>query len=96
MTVTGNPSLGLERQLGGRVTVELPDLARLEPLVKQPIGGKVAATADLGGTVEAPSVALDATGETIRFADQTVDRLGLRGNVAGPVQAPGRQPQPDG
>ena len=33
-------------------------------------------------------MALDATGETIRFADQTIDRVNLRGNVAGPLQAP--------
>lgn len=88
ITVTGNPSLGLERQLGGRVTVELPDLARLEPVAKQPLGGRVAATADLGGTLDAPSLRLDASGEAVRLAGQTIDRLGLRGSLAGPPAAP--------
>src|SRR3954447_5029846 len=36
LTVSGDPKLGLDRKLGGTVTAELPDLARLEPVVKQP------------------------------------------------------------
>ena len=88
LTVSGDPKLGLDRKLGGTVTAELPDLAKLEPVVKQPIAGRLTAKAGLGGTLDAPAVNLDATADALRFGTQTVDRLRLTGTSAGPVQSP--------
>src|SRR4051794_7334673 len=88
LTVSGDPKLGLDRKLGGTVTAELPDLAKLEPVTKQPTAGRLTAKADLGGTLDAPAVKLDATADALRFGTQTVDRLRLTGTSAGPVQTP--------
>ncbi|HEX8374935.1 MAG TPA: hypothetical protein VF606_07120, partial [Geminicoccaceae bacterium] len=87
VTLAGNPTLGLNRELGGGLTLELPDLSRLEPALKQPVGGRLTAKAGLGGTLDAPAVTLDASGDALRFGEELIDRATLVGRAAGPVDA---------
>lgn len=85
VALTGDPRLGPAGDLAGRLTLTLPDLSRLERAAGQPTGGRVTAHADLGGTLAAPSVTLDAVGEALRLGAQGADRLTLAGRVAGPA-----------
>jgi translocation and assembly module TamB len=85
VSLAGNPTLGLDRKLGGGLTLDLPDLSRLEPALKQPVGGRLTAKAGLGGTLDAPALTLDAAGDALRFGEELIDRVTLAGRAAGPV-----------
>ena len=63
--------------LTGDVTLDLPRLAALETLAGTDLAGGLRADATLGGTVSAPTVRLQATGENLAAAGQVLGRLGL-------------------
>lgn len=84
----GDPRYGLaDQSLGGGIRVSLPELRRLEAVASQPLAGSLALQADLGGTVEQPTVTLDGTVQDLAVAGQSFDRITLEANAAGPADA---------
>ena len=89
LRLEGNPRLGLaDHSLGGELRLTVPDLKPLQAALAQPIAGDLGLRATLGGTLDVPQVGIDGTANRVAVADQTLDRVTLAGNVAGPIEAP--------
>ncbi|HET6467003.1 MAG TPA: translocation/assembly module TamB domain-containing protein [Geminicoccaceae bacterium] len=85
--VTGSAALGLaDESLSGDLQLELPDLALLEPVAGQPLGGRLEAHTRLAGSMSHPEVTLDATATDLAAAGQQFQRVTLAGTAAGPVE----------
>ena len=85
----GDPHLDLaETALGGTLRLLVPELARLEPALGQPVAGALDLRAVLGGTVELPTVTLDGAVERPAVAGERFDRATLGGEVKGPLDTP--------
>lgn len=74
--------------LTGKVTLALPRLAALETLAETNLAGGLTAEATLGGTVSAPTVRLQATGENLAAAGEVLGRLALAVDAEGLTATP--------
>ena len=89
LRLEGNPRLGLaDHSLGGELRLTVPDVEPLQAALAQPIAGDLGLSVTLGGTLDIPQVGIDGTANRVAVADQTLDRVTLTGNVAGPIEAP--------
>lgn len=85
----GEPRYGLaDRSLGGSLRLALPDLARLEPVLGQPIAGRAEARAELGGTAATPDLRLEAEATPLAIAGEAFDRVSLTATARGEAAAP--------
>jgi translocation and assembly module TamB len=85
----GDPRYGIaDGSLGGTLRLSLPELARLEPVIRQPITGRAELRAPLGGTVTAPALRLEGEAAPLAVAGEAFDRLTLTATAAGEVGTP--------
>ncbi|MCB2053236.1 MAG: translocation/assembly module TamB domain-containing protein [Geminicoccaceae bacterium] len=87
---SGEVSLGLDeaQALDGRLTLDVPDLAALEPLARQPIAGDADLTVTAAGTLAAPQIDLDGEVVDLAVAGQAIERLELQASVSDAAVAP--------
>src|SRR5690606_19424188 len=92
VTLDGRLDLTLPEQgLDGALTLDLPSLAPLTPLVGVDLDGPLTVHAQLGGALAEPSVELTAQSPGLVVDGEHVDALGLIGQLEGtPEQAGGR------
>src|SRR5690606_19933492 len=92
VTLDGRLDLTLPAQaLDGALTLDLPSLAPLTPLVGVDLDGPLLVHAQLGGALAEPSVELTAQSPGLVVDGEHVDALGLIGQLEGtPEQAGGR------
>ena len=90
LTIRGDPGLDLRNQaLSGTVTLEVADLAKLEPVLNQPAAGTLRLDLALAGTASAPDLRLQGTGQALVLAGRAIDTLRLDATAAGPLEAAG-------
>lgn len=90
-TLGGTAGLSLaDQDLDGALSLRLPQLAVLAPLLDQKLAGALEVDATLAGSVPAPEVELAARGQGLALADLAFDKLALL------AQAHGLPEQPEG
>ncbi len=81
-TVGGNVALSLPAQtLDGKVTLALPKLAVLAPVLGQDLAGTLEITVVPGGSLDAPTVDLAAHGRDLLIAGRSVESLALEASA---------------
>ncbi|HEX2479360.1 MAG TPA: translocation/assembly module TamB domain-containing protein [Geminicoccaceae bacterium] len=84
ITLDGRLDLALpEQTLDGAVTLDLPNLAPLAPLLGVELGGPLTADVRLGGAVDRPALGLAARSRGLRVANEHIDTLALTAEVEG-------------
>lgn len=86
VSLTGDLRAGLapvDRGLGGRLVLELPEFATLSGVVGEPVEGSAKATVALAGTIDRPAIDLDAGAEAVKAAGLVFDRISLTGSATG-------------
>jgi translocation and assembly module TamB len=87
-------ALGLtlsDHRLDGAVSLDLPRLAVLQPLLDQKLSGALEIDATLAGNVAAPEVKLAAQTHGLRLADLAIQKLALLAEARGlPAEAAGK------
>jgi translocation and assembly module TamB len=83
LTGTAGIGLGEPQALTGDLKLEIPELKALEPVAKQPLAGKLVATAKLAGTVAKPDLTLDAKVADLAVAGQSFNAVTLAATAKG-------------
>jgi translocation and assembly module TamB len=80
-----------DNRLDGALTLGLPRLAVLAPLLDQKLAGALEVDATLAGSVAAPEVALAARGRDLEVADVVIEKLDLLAEARGlPAEPAGK------
>jgi translocation and assembly module TamB len=88
-TLGGDLALTLpERKLEGKVTLALPKLALLAPVVGQDLAGALEVTVVPGGSLAAPTALVEARGQKLVVAGRPVESLTLRTSAKDLLTAP--------
>ena len=89
VALTGDVGLTLPDQgLDGKLSLRLPRLAVLEPLLEQPLWGGLKIDATIAGSVEEPDLQIAAAGRDLLLADRTIQKLALLATAQGPTSEP--------
>jgi translocation and assembly module TamB len=84
MTLGGVLGLTLpDNRLDGGLSLDLPRLAVLEPLLQQPLAGALEVDATLAGSVAAPEVELAVQTEGLQLADRAIEKFALLADARG-------------
>ncbi len=88
-TLGGNVALTLpDRTLGGRLTLALPRLAVLSPVLGQELAGSLEVAATPGGSLDAPTIELQARGRSLLLAGRHIKAMALETSARELLAAP--------
>ncbi|MGI9508794.1 MAG: translocation/assembly module TamB domain-containing protein [Geminicoccaceae bacterium] len=87
--IKGQADLDLgQEEIEGEVTLALPDLTLLDPVIPEGAAGRIDLAADLGGVIDAPSADLSITSRDLVVAGEVLEAFGITMNGEDLVQAP--------
>ncbi len=88
-TLGGHVALTLpDRTLGGRLTLALPRLAVLSPVLGQELAGSIEIVATPGGSLDAPTIELQARGRSLLLAGRQIKAIALEASARELLAAP--------